>query len=381
MTIEKESQIKNFLKKTENQSFHHLLDMSPILVKWYQDNKRPLPWRQMWERHRDPYHVWVSEVMLQQTVINVVIPKYFSFLETFPTVYDLASSSDENVKKAVRGLGYYRRFSLLHQGAKEVVAASKGQKNPVWPESFKAWKELPGVGDYTAAAVSSIAFGEDQAVVDGNVERVFCRLFDIRLPPNLPALKNAFKKLGNFCIDRTYPGDFNQALMELGQVICTPSDPSCDICPVGAWCHAKKNESVSISPAPKIKKEFVNLDLNLVIFRKKGQIGLLKRPKNAKFLKGTDGFLTLLKRGKDFVPDGCENPFSDSSKLKNLGLVSHNITNHRLKVQVSFGGHKEIPKGREVEWLKPPQVEARLLANLDRKAWNLFLKQEQELLS
>ncbi|MFK7825322.1 MAG: A/G-specific adenine glycosylase [Oligoflexales bacterium] len=381
MTIQKESQIKNFLKNTENENFTHLLEMSPVLVKWYQANKRPLPWRMIWEQHRDPYHIWVSEVMLQQTIISVVIPKYHNFLEAFPSVYDLANSCDEEVKKAVRGLGYYRRFSMLHQGAKQVVANSKGSDSPVWPTDFKAWKELPGVGDYTAAAVSSIAFGEVQAVVDGNVERVFCRLFDIRLPPNLPLLKNSFKRLGNFCIDRKHPGDFNQAIMELGQSICTPSEPSCDICPVKRWCHASNNASTAVSPAPKIKKEFVKLDLNLVIFRKKGQIGLLKRPQSAKFLKGTDGFLTLLKHGETFIPDGFENPYKNALKLQNLGVVSHNITNHRLKVQVSSADHKKVPKGREVEWLKAPQVEARLLANLDRKAWNLFLKQERELVN
>ncbi|NRA44533.1 MAG: A/G-specific adenine glycosylase [Oligoflexales bacterium] len=375
MTIEKESQIKPFLKKIEDEDYKHLLDMSPRLVKWYQKNKRPLPWRVLWNQHSDPYHVWVSEVMLQQTIINVVIPKYHDFLEEFPSVHHLANAGEDDVKKAVRGLGYYRRFSMLHEGAKRVVGNSRGKKSIQWPTSFKAWKELPGVGDYTAAALSSITLDEAEAVVDGNVERVFCRLFDVRLPPNLPVLKKGFKKLGNFCIDRKYPGDFNQGIMELGQLICTPSDPSCDVCPVQKWCLARKNDSTVSAPAQKIKKDFVNLDLNLVIFQKQGKFGLLKRPKSAKFLKETNGFFTLLRQGKGFVPDGFQGTFKAHPKLKSLGAVSHSITNHRLKVQVSCGDHKQAPKGQKIEWLVASQVESRLIANLDRKAWKLFIKE------
>ena len=379
MTIENDSQVKRFLEKIEDECFDHLLEMSPALVKWYQKNKRPLPWRVLWKKSKDPYHIWVSEVMLQQTVISVVIPKYHEFLKEFPSIHELASGSEAEVKKAVRGLGYYRRFSFLHQGAKQLVARSEGSKSPVWPKDFKSWKELPGVGDYTAAAVSSIAFNEAEAVVDGNVERVFCRLFDIRLPPNLPALKRGFKKLGNFCIDRKYPGDFNQGIMELGQLVCTPSEPSCDICPVNTWCLARKNNSTGVSPSAKIKKESVNLDMNLIIFRKQGKIGLLKRPNSAKFLKDTEGFLTLVKRGKSYIPDGGKSPYQEYAKLKSLGVVSHSITNHRLKVKVSCGEPHQVPQGRQIEWLNSPQVEERLIANLDRKAWNLFLKKGKEL--
>lgn len=379
MTIEKESQISGFLKTIEDRTYKHLLDVSSALVRWYQTNKRPLPWRVLWSQHRDPYHVWLSEIMLQQTVISVVIPKYNQFLKSFPSVQALANGSEEEIRQAVRGLGYYRRFSMLHQGAKQIANSSSGKKKTAWPKDFAAWKELPGVGDYTAAAVSSIAFGEAEAVVDGNVERVFCRLFDIRLPPNLPALKKCFKKLGNFCIDPENPGDFNQGLMELGQIICTPNEPSCDICPVQQWCQAYHNASTAVAPAGKLKKEYVNVDLNLVIFQKKGRIGLLKRPKNAKFLKETDGFFTLMKHGDKFLVDGAAKPLTTSPKLTNIGMVSHSITNHRLKVHVSLGDAKHVPAGSHVLWLKTAQVEPRLIANLDRKAWKLFLKQGHDL--
>ena len=152
------------------------------LVSWYQENKRDLPWRLRWRKNQDPYEVWVSEIMLQQTVIKAVIPAYERFLKCFPDVHSLANANEDDVRLASRGLGYYRRFKLMHQGAKYLSL------NPekLWPQTFAQWKEISGIGDYTAAAISSICFDDCSPVVDGNVERVFCRLFDIRLEPNLP---------------------------------------------------------------------------------------------------------------------------------------------------------------------------------------------------
>ena len=196
------------------------------LVSWYQQNNRDLPWRSLFKKTNDPYVVWISEIMLQQTVIGAVIPKYNSFMEQFPKIEDLANANEETLQKAVSGLGYYRRFRMMREAAQSVQQSGKD-----FPNSYKDALKLKGIGEYTASAISSICFDEAEAVVDGNVERVMCRLFDLRVAPNIPALKKIFKKTLNKIIDKKYPGDFNQGIMELGQLVCTPQNPKCSLCP------------------------------------------------------------------------------------------------------------------------------------------------------
>ena len=148
------------------------------LVSWYQQNNRDLPWRSLFKKTNDPYVVWISEIMLQQTVIGAVIPKYNSFMEQFPKIEDLAKANEETLQKAVSGLGYYRRFRMMREAAQSVQQSGKG-----FPNSYKDALKLKGIGEYTASAISSICFDEAEAVVDGNVERVMCRLFDLRVAP------------------------------------------------------------------------------------------------------------------------------------------------------------------------------------------------------
>ena len=174
------------------------------VISWYQKNKRSLPWREMFAQHASPYHVWVSEIMLQQTVIKAVIPKYLSFFERFPTVFDLAAAQEEDVRLACQGLGYYRRFKLMHNCAKK-LCENKNEKNFAWPGSYKEWLSYPGIGTYTASAISGICLSEAQMVVDGNVERLMCRLHDIRLEPNLAPLKK-IHPLGQRSHQRTGAG-------------------------------------------------------------------------------------------------------------------------------------------------------------------------------
>ena len=207
------------------------------VVEWYQQNKRSLPWREYYYKSQNPYHVWVSEIMLQQTVIKAVIPKYINFFKVFPTVFDLAKAEESEVRIACQGLGYYRRFKLMHSCAKKLTEG-KTKKDFEWPKSYKEWLSLPGIGEYTASAVSSICLSESKMVVDGNVERLMCRLHDIRMEPNLPALKKKFKEFGETLISDLSPGDFNQGLMELGQTICTKTNPVCHMCPVQKGCMA-----------------------------------------------------------------------------------------------------------------------------------------------
>ncbi len=335
------------------------------VAAWYQGAKRDLPWRTRWFQSQDPYVVWISEIMLQQTVIKAVIPVYHRFLDRFPNFTSLAQADEQEVRLAVRGLGYYRRFGLLHKAAQEL----NSQPSFSWPRTFKEWKSLPGIGDYTAAAISSICFNQSVPVVDGNVERVFCRLLDIRLPPNLPMLKKKFFAFGSLMIPEGSPGDFNQGIMELGQTICTKQNPLCHHCPLQSRCLAKRHNSQELAPQKKDSVVYEQVSMRLVIPIKGRKIGLCKRPVNAKFLKDTWGFPTLLADKKNrYRWDGdlsLEIPDLSSS----LGVIKHSITKHKIASVIAPSYHL---KSRKLRWFDRDEIEEQLVSNLDRKALKII---------
>src|SRR5690349_7153792 len=207
---------------------------SEKVVKWYEKNKRDLPWRET----RDPYKIWLSEIILQQTRVSQGMPYYLRFIEKFPTVAALASASEQEVLRLWQGLGYYTRARNLHKCAKKVATDYKS----VFPYSFDELKKLPGIGDYTAAAIASIAYQEPVAVVDGNVFRVLSRVFGIETEINSPKGKKDFTQLANELISKKHPEKHNQAMMEFGALYCTPKNPSCTDCVFSSQCFAfKKN--------------------------------------------------------------------------------------------------------------------------------------------
>lgn len=193
------------------------------LLEWYDGNKRELPWR----KTSDPYRVWVSEIMLQQTRVAAVLPRYEKFFRRFPTVQKLAAARLASVLAEWSGLGYYRRARNIHAAAKQIVRERAGS----FPESFEEWRKLPGIGRYTAAAIASIAFQEPVAVVDGNVERVLRRLLHVSRDHSWSAAQHL--------LDPLRPGDFNQAMMELGATICLPGKPLCGQCPITKFCRTR----------------------------------------------------------------------------------------------------------------------------------------------
>lgn len=343
------------------------------LLSWYQKNRRNWPWRIYFEQHRDPYHVWVSEIMLQQTTIQAVLPSYKRFFEIFPKLRDLALADEDAVRLACRGLGYYRRFRMMHAAAKELV--DRSGKGPIqWPETFLGWKDLPGIGDYTAAAISSIAFNVPKAVVDGNVERVFCRLFDLRVIPD-PKWKKIFQAVGDALIPAESPGDFNQALMELGQDVCTKQKPRCDVCPVASFCAAKREGSQALAPAPKKPTVYEDVRMHIIVPRKGDLIGLTERRSNARFLQGTLGFPTAIeKTKKDWVWESEISP-RNAKESPAIGEVKHSITKHRLQVAV----HSLESDRHEADytWVPITVAEERLVSNLDRKALTLLLSRKK----
>lgn len=216
------------------------LIFSNLLIEWYMGHKRNLPWR----KTKDPYKIWLSEIMLQQTRVNQGLPYYLTFVKKYPSVNKLAQAPEKEVLRLWQGLGYYSRARNLHRCAKIVSSELKGK----FPNTVDELKKLPGIGDYTAAAIASLAFAKPAAVVDGNVFRVLSRLFEVPIDVASPAGKKHFFELANRLIPHDQPGEFNQAMMEFGAVHCVPRNPKCDDCIFNKSCLANKHGTQSLFP-------------------------------------------------------------------------------------------------------------------------------------
>ncbi len=227
------------------------------LLKWFRTHQRDLPWR----LSRDPYRIWVAEVMLQQTRIAAVMPYYQRFLDRFPNVESLAQAPQTEVLKLWSGLGYYSRARNLHAAAKEIVAHHKGK----FPRELEAALALPGIGAYTAAAVLSIAYDAPLAVLDGNVARVLARIRAIRGDLRAPRTWRALTEIANRLLAKNSASDWNQSLMELGEVICTPQSPRCESCPVARWCRAQAKNLTNEIPARRRKRAPIHIKIAAAI--------------------------------------------------------------------------------------------------------------------
>lgn len=221
------------------------MDFKNKLTYWYSINKRNLPWR----KTKNPYYIWLSEIILQQTQVKQGLPYYEAFVKTYPTVFDLANASEQDVLKLWQGLGYYSRARNLHTAAKHIAFDLKGK----FPDNYIDLLKLKGVGDYTASAIASIAFDEATAVVDGNVYRVLARYFGVEIPINSTAGIKTFKQLATSLIDKKQPATYNQAVMEFGAIQCKPKSPDCSICPLNVSCVALQKNLIDILPV-KLKK-------------------------------------------------------------------------------------------------------------------------------
>ena len=301
------------------------------LIQWFEDHKRQLPWRET----RDPYLIWLSEIILQQTRVAQGLSYYRDFTKAFPTVHRLARASEEKVLRLWEGLGYYSRARNLLRCAREIV----DNMNGVFPGTFEHLRDLPGIGPYTAAAIASIAFDERVAVLDGNVFRVMARIFGIDTDIATPAAKKVFFDHTMRFVPSSRPGDFNQALMEFGALHCTPRNPLCSACPFSNDCVAYKTGTVSQLPVKKKKAAVRNRYLNYFVMMADNKVGL-KRRKGRDIWKGLYDFY-LVETGEQVSPSAAMRKdkalrSSGVASPVDLGRISHQLTHQKL--HISFIG-------------------------------------------
>lgn len=324
------------------------------LLAWYDRHRRELPWR----RDRDPYRVWISEVMLQQTRVETVLPYYERFLERFPDVHTLAAAPLEEVLALWSGLGYYRRARQLHGAAGRIVREG-------FPETAAGWRELPGIGEYTAAAVASIACGEAAAVLDGNVERVTARLLALEENPKRAAPRRRLRAAAEALLDPGRPGDSNQALMELGARVCTPRNPKCLLCPLARGCEGRRLGEPERFPAPRERRRPMRLLRVVAVVERDGRWLLFRRGEEEELMPG----LWELPWTGEAAGNGDRSAAAASLLARRYGgrwrleervaTVRHGITHRAFELEVRRGEVAvagEVAEGPEAGWFTSEEI-------------------------
>ena len=333
-----------------------------ILLAWYDRHRRRLPWRALPGQTSDPYRVWLSEIMLQQTTVKAVAPYYERFLTRWPSAKDLAAAKLDDVLKLWAGLGYYARARNLHACARAVAQIHDGK----FPSDEKALLALPGIGAYTAAAITSIAFGQKATPIDGNIERVIARLFAVE--DALPAAKPQIRSAAESITPDQRAGDFAQAMMDLGATLCTPKRPACSLCPWTVACAARKRGDAETFPrkAPKVEGK-LRRGAAFVALRADGAILVRTRPE-----KGLLGGMTEVPTtqwSNDFQPREATATAPLPAQWKKLpGVVTHVFTHFPLELSVyraSVPKRTRAPKG--ARWTKVSEVHEEALPNVMRK--------------
>ena len=307
------------------------MNFNYLILSYFDKNKRDLPWRDT----NDPFRIWLSEIILQQTRVDQGMKFYNNFIQEFDTIFDLAKANEQKVLKLWQGLGYYSRARNLHFTAQYIAT----ELNGVFPSSFIELKKVKGVGDYTAAAVASIVYKEAVPAVDGNMFRVFARYFNIEDDISSPKTKKIFWDLGLEIIDQKRPGDFNQAVMDLGATICTPKLPKCDICPLNESCEALRLNKVLELPIKLKKTKVSNRFLHFIIIENEDKIALSKRIgndvwKNLYTFPKIETETDLLDKGW-VLEEGLENKLSFISEEKHI-LSHQNLFIKYWKLNVSL---------------------------------------------
>ena len=361
------------------------------LLAWYDANKRDLPWR----RTQDPYKIWISEIMLQQTRVDTVIPYYERFLDWFPTIEDLANAQEEKLLKAWEGLGYYSRVRNMQKAAQQMMENHGG----VFPSSYEEISKLKGIGPYTAGAIASIAFGLPEPAVDGNVMRVLARLFEVDYDIGVPTNRKIFQAMMEILIDPAQPGDFNQALMDLGSDIESPVNPRPEESPVKEFSAAYQHGTMDRYPIKAPKKKPVPVYLTAFIIKDSQGRYLLEKNELEGLLSGfwhfplievdslseNLGQLSLL----DGKGEAESNPeiisFEQDYDLaidwqdRSYPIVQHIFSHRKWQVQIRFGLVKEgvQPASESTVWLTPEEFSDYPFAKPQQKIWTTFTENEK----
>jgi len=336
------------MNSEKHTSFHDLL------IRWYRDNARPLPWRQT----REPYPIWLSEVILQQTRIQQGLAYYLKFTEAYPTINELAEATIDEVLKHWQGLGYYTRARNLHETARFIIKNFNGE----FPANYQSIRKLKGIGDYTAAAIASICFGQPFPVLDGNVYRVMSRYLALNEPVNSIAGKRKVMEFLKRHISAEEPGDFNQALMELGALLCTPKSPDCDHCPLNQQCTALRMDRATQFPVAAAKKDSKARHLNYLVINdleKGSRRTYLYKREGDDIWKGLYEF-PIIESDKKLGPEDLTNlayfkqlfPGKTDSRISLLLEMTHILTHQKLKIRfylVDCSGKKINPPQ---DWIK-----------------------------
>jgi A/G-specific adenine glycosylase len=316
------------------------------LLGWYRVHRRDLPWR----RTRDPYAIFVSEMMLQQTQVSTVVPYFRRFLSTFPRWSSLARAPEDRVLKAWEGLGYYRRARDLKRAARLVVRPFRGRL----PDTRGAVLLLPGVGEYSAGALLSIAYGKPFPLVDGNVARVYARLLRLPGDPRSGRGRRRVWEVAQRMLDARHPGDFNQALMELGATVCTPVAPDCGRCPVRVLCEARGSGDPERYPPTRGSRRTFGMFSAAVLCIREGRVLIRKRPKNARWLSGMWEFPTADAGSMREARERLEGEWGGRLEKDPLVTVHHQITHHKIRLSLFRSLGRNGPSGR---WVQPRALE------------------------
>lgn len=344
-----------------------LTKFSRILLDWYAENARQLPWR----NHPDPYAVWVSEIMLQQTRVETVIPYFEHWMQTFPTISSLAAASQQQVLQLWEGLGYYSRARNLHAAAGRVISDFNGQL----PAEINQLQSLPGIGRYTAAAIASMAFGQDEATLDGNIRRVLARVFNLEIPARSPVGE---KQLWAWAQDNLPPmsaGDYNQALMDLASSICVPRIPRCLICPIQTICQAYALGVQEERPLLQVKKPTPHYVVTAAVIQQNGLVLIAQRPSTGllgglwEFPGGkveTDESLSACLQREIEEELGCRIEVGEP-----FGQYQHAYTHFRISLHAFLcqvvAGEPQALEAQQIAWVAPSDLGQYPMGKVDRQ--------------
>ena len=333
---------------------------SDILLSWYSENKRELPWRDT----RDPYLIWISEIILQQTRVAQGYDYYARFVRRFPDVKSLAEADEDEVMRLWQGLGYYSR-------ARNLLAAARSMKDGVFPTSYEGVRALKGVGDYTAAAICSFAYGMPCAVVDGNVYRVLARYFGVDTPIDSTEGKKAFAALAREMLDTSHPADYNQAIMDFGALVCTPKSPGCMFCPLAETCMALSEGRVADLPVKQHRTKLVDRYFNY-LFVRMGKDTLLHKRTADDIWKNLFELPLLETDDADFLRGHAEvvvRPLSRGVKhVLSHRIIHANFYEVVLPESVEFPGYQRVPVADLDAYALPRLVHAFLENHLKKQA-------------